>query len=82
MSTQNIYTNGFSQTVQQQYNQDKDGYNKSLLDGVVGVSVALNRNVELRGRYTVDLQSNSGYALANNPQYNNQVWQVGVGIKF
>jgi len=82
-STQNVYTNGFVSTVvQDQYNRDTQGYNKSLLDGVIGLSINLNRNVELRGRYTVDLQSNASYDANNIPQYNNQVWQLGLGFKF
>jgi hypothetical protein len=81
-STQNVYNNGFSTTVQQQYTQDSEGYNKSLIDGVVGVAINLNRNVELRGRYTIDLQSNTAYTASNNPQYKNQVWQIGLGFKF
>jgi len=81
-STQTVFNNGFSQTVQQQYTQDSQGYNKSLIDGVFGVSINLNRNVELRGRYTVDLQSNTAYSAGSNPQYNNQVWQIGLGFKF
>jgi len=81
-STQTVFNNGFSQTVQQQYTQDSQGYNKSLIDGVFGVSINLNRNVELRGRYTVDLQSNTAYNAGSNPQYNNQVWQIGLGFKF
>ena len=82
-STQNVYTSGFTSTViQEQYNQVAQGYNKSLIDGVVGISIALNKNVELRGRYTVDLQSNASYDSSNAPQYNNQVWQLGLGFKF
>ncbi|MBW4891402.1 PorT family protein [Mucilaginibacter sp. HMF5004] len=81
-STQNIYNNGFTTTVQNQYNLDSEGYNKTLIDGVFGVAIALNRNVELRGRYTIDLQSNTSYASSNNPQYANQVWQIGIGYKF
>ena len=81
-STQNVYDNGFVTTVQTQYNQDYQGYNKTLLDGVLGIGINLNQNVELRGRYTIDLQSNASYAASNNPQYNNQVWQIGLAFKF
>ncbi|GAB3919054.1 porin family protein [Mucilaginibacter boryungensis] len=80
-STQNIYRSGFVVTREDVYNRDADGYNKSLIDGVVGVGIDLSPNVELRGRYTLDLQNNDNngqYA----PQYRNQVWQIGLGFKF
>jgi hypothetical protein len=80
-STQNIYRSGFVTTREDVYNRDADGYNKSIIDGVVGVGIDLSPNVELRGRYTLDLQnndSNGTYA----PQYRNQVWQIGLGFKF
>ncbi len=82
LATQNIYNNGVSTTVQNQYNQDSQGYNKTLVNGVLGLSIDLNRNVELRGRYAIDLQSNSAYNPNYNPQYANQVWQIGIGYKF
>jgi opacity protein-like surface antigen len=82
LSTQNFYNNGFTTTVQNQYNQDSQGYTKTLLDGVLGISIDLNRNVELRGRYTIDLQNNSAYNPSYNPQYANQAWQIGIGYKF
>jgi hypothetical protein len=82
LSTQNIYNNGFTTTIQNQYNKDSEGYNKTLIDGVLGIGIDLNRNVELRGRYTIDLQRNSSYASNYNPQYANQVWQIGIGYKF
>jgi opacity protein-like surface antigen len=82
LSTQNFYNNGFTTTIQNQYNQDSQGYTKTLLDGVLGISIDLNRNVELRGRYTIDLQNNSAYNPTYNPQYANQAWQIGIGYKF
>ena len=81
-STVNTYTSGFSTIVQQQFNQDSQGYNKTLLSGVFGLSFDLDRNWELRARYNVDLQSSATYTNGTNPQYNNQVWQLGLGYKF
>lgn len=81
-STQNVYQTGFTTTVEDQYNKDSDGYTKTLLDGVIGVSFDLTRNVELRGRYTLDLESNSPNGGNYVPQYRNQVFQVGLGFKF
>ncbi len=78
ISTTQTYDNGFAVTAQQYYNTRSDN---TLLDGVVGVSFDLSQNVELRARYTIDLQQNvqnSDYG----PDYRNQVWQIGLGIKF
>jgi hypothetical protein len=81
MSTQNIYRSGFTVTREDVYNRDADGYTKSLIGGVVGIGVDLSPNVELRGRYTLDLQNNDNVGTYA-PQYRNQVWQIGLGFKF
>jgi hypothetical protein len=78
ISTTQTYDNGFSVTAQQYYNTRS--YN-TVLDGVIGVSFDLSPNVELRGRYTLDLQQNAQNS-DYGPDYRNQVWQIGLGIKF
>ena len=60
---------------------------KTVLDGVLGVSFDLSRDVELRFRYTRDLQPNQQTQLttpngAYNADYRDQVFQVGLGFKF
>ena len=80
-STQNIYRSGFTTTREDVYTRDADGYNKSVIGGVVGVGIDLSPNVELRGRYTLDLQNNDNNGTYV-PQYRNQVWQIGLGFKF
>jgi len=84
VNTTNTYDNGFAVTSEQYYNTYGD---KTVLDGVVGVSFDLSRDVELRFRYTVDLQQNqqtqqSGTGAPYNADYRNQVFQVGLGFKF
>lgn len=81
MSTENIYRSGFKTTKEEVYTRDADGYTKSLIGGVVGVGIDLSPNVELRGRYTLDLQNNDNNGTYA-PQYRNQVWQLGLGFKF
>lgn len=80
-STTNVYRSGFVTTKEEVYNRDADGYNKSVLGGVIGLGIDLNPNVELRGRYTLDLQNNDNNGTYA-PQYRNQVWQIGLGFKF
>lgn len=82
LSTQNTFKNGYSTQTQTVFNNATDGYNKTLIGGVVGVGLELNPNVELRARYTIDLQSTSISGVSDIPQYNNQVWQIGIAAKF
>ena len=78
ISTTQTYDNGFNITDQAHYNTTND---QTLIDGVIGISIDLNRSVELRARYTIDLdqnEQNSTYGA----DYRNQVWQFGLGFKF
>jgi opacity protein-like surface antigen len=82
LSTQNSFNNGYDIATQTLYNNATDGYNKTLIGGVFGVSFDLSPNVELRARYNIDLQSTTINGVSDVPQYNNQVWQFGLGFKF
>ena len=78
LSTKNTYDNGFTITSQQYYENTND--KRAIVNGVLGVGFELNRYVELRGRYAIDMGRT--YGDAYTPDYRNQVWQVGLGIKF
>jgi hypothetical protein len=80
ISTTNTFNNGFNTSVEQNYNVN--GNNKSYLDGVVGVSFDLNRSVDLHARYTIDTQVINTNGSTYVPNYQNQVWQIGLGFKF
>lgn len=79
LSTRNTYYTGFTPTYEERYNYNGD---KSFVDGVAGISVDVNRNVELRARYTIDLQENNANGTSDYPDYRNSVWQFGIGFKF
>ncbi|HEY0245143.1 MAG TPA: porin family protein [Mucilaginibacter sp.] len=79
LSTRNTYDNGFVVTNQQYYNNTGS---KAILDGVLGVGFDLSRYVELRARYTLDLQSTGSVNSVYQPNYRNQVWQFGLNFKF
>ena len=83
LSTTNTYGNGFVITDEQYYNTSNSG---TVMDGVIGVTFDLGRNVELRARYTVDLSQNNTLNNNNNgyypTDYRNEVWQIGLGFKF
>ncbi len=78
VSTTNTYDNGFVITNEHFYNTYGTG---AILDGVLGVSFDLSRDVELRARYTIDLEQNVQNASYGG-DYRNQVWQIGLGFKF
>jgi hypothetical protein len=78
-STRNIYDNGFNTVYEESYNNRGD---HSALAGVFGIGINLNRNVELRGRYIIDLTENRGDAASEIPDYRNQVFQLGLNFKF
>jgi hypothetical protein len=78
VSTTQTFDNGFNVTSEQSYSTYGQ---KTLLDGVIGVSFDFNPNVELRARYTIDMQSNPQNASYGG-DYRNQVWQIGLGFKF
>jgi len=78
-STTNKYETDFVTDYEHFYNNRGDQTNVS---GVIGLSVDLSRNVELRGRYNIDLTSNSPDNDSYIPNYRNQVWQIGLGFKF
>lgn len=82
VSTTNTFDNGYSQATQQYYNNSSNGYNKTLIDGVAGVSFDLSRNIELRARYTVDFDRINDNGDAYVPNYRNQAWQFGLGFRF
>jgi len=79
-STTNTYSSGFTVTAQNHDNNNNG--NNTFLDGVIGVSFDLNQNVELRARYTIDFNQGDGYGDSYVPEYRNQVFQIGLGIKF
>ena len=78
-STRNTYDDGFSTIYRDNYDNLND---KSFIAGVLGVGIDINRNVELRARYALDLQQNRGDYNSSLPDFRNQVFQIGLGFKF
>ncbi|HEY2581398.1 MAG TPA: porin family protein [Mucilaginibacter sp.] len=78
VSTTNTYDNGFTLLSEQYYSTYQQ---KAQFDGVIGLSFDVTSNIELRARYTLDLQQNYQDS-AYGGDYRNQVAQFGVGFKF
>ncbi|HJP64460.1 MAG TPA: porin family protein [Mucilaginibacter sp.] len=79
VSSTSTFNDGFNVSSETYYNSD---YNKSYIAGVIGLSVDLNRNVYIQGRYVLDLSSNRYDENSPIPDYRNQVWQFGLGVRF
>ncbi|RVU01801.1 PorT family protein [Mucilaginibacter limnophilus] len=79
VSSKNVYRDGFTTVTEDRY--DYAG-NKTLLGGVIGLSVDIGRNVDLHARYTIDIQDSHADIDSYIPDYRNQVWQIGLGFKF
>ncbi|RZK50725.1 MAG: PorT family protein [Pedobacter sp.] len=82
MSTKNTFENGFG-TIQQEIIEDEsDRFKKSLAGGVIGFRFDFNDRFGLNGRYALDFQKNNENGSTTTPEFKNQVFQVGIGVKF
>jgi opacity protein-like surface antigen len=75
----NTYDNGFVTASEGLYDNSS---NKLYWGGVAGISFAISENIDLRARYTIDLQQNYANGNVYVPGYRNQVLQFGLGYKF
>ena len=80
-STKNKLETGLG-TIESQYNEDSDRFKKSLLGGVVGLRYDINDRFDIHGRYALDFQKNNEDGTERTPEFRNQVFSVGVGVKF
>jgi hypothetical protein len=79
LSSTSTFDDGFTVDRESYYDNSS---NKSYVAGVIGLSVDLNSNVDIHARYALDLSSNTYDLNSPIPNYRNQVWQFGIGIKF
>lgn len=82
MSTKNKFENGFGSVTETQVEDDSDRFKKSLFGGVVGFRYDVNSRFDIHARYALDFQKNNENGSSYTPEYRNQVYSVGVGIKF
>lgn len=82
LSTKNKFENGIG-TVEQEIIEDKsDRFKKSLVGGVIGFRYDINNKVDIHGRYALDFQKNNTDGSKETPEFRNQVFSVGLGLKF
>jgi hypothetical protein len=82
LSTDNKFENGFVTTQQSNVENDSDRFKKSLVGGVIGFRFDFNNQVGLNGRYALDFQKNNENGTTTTPEFKNQVFQLGLGLKF
>ncbi|TDG37104.1 PorT family protein [Pedobacter changchengzhani] len=82
LSTKNKFDGNFLQAQQTNVENDADRFKKSLVGGVIGFRYDINNKVGINGRYALDFQKNNENGTSNTPEYKNQVFQIGLGLKF
>ncbi len=82
LSTNNKFESGFGTTEQQIIEDDSDRFKKSLVGGVIGFRYDFSNQLGIHGRYALDFQKNNENGTSQTPEYKNQVFQVGLGLKF
>lgn len=81
-STKNKFDNRFGTVIENEFNEDSDKFKKSLVGGVIGFRYDINDKFDIHGRYALDFQKNNEDGTKQTPEYKNQVFSVGVGVKF
>jgi len=82
LSTDNKFENGFGTAQQTIVEDESDRFKKSLVGGVIGFRYDINSQFGINGRYALDFQKNNENGSSTTPEYKNQVFQLGLGIKF
>lgn len=82
LSTNNKFETGFGSAQQQIVEDDSDRFRKSLVGGVIGFRYDFSDKVGINGRYALDFQKNNENGSTTTPEFKNQVFQLGLGLKF
>lgn len=82
MSTKNKFESGFGTVEQESIEDDSDRFKKSLVGGVIGFRYDLTDKFDIHGRYALDFQKNNENGTSNTPEFKNQVFSLGLGVKF
>lgn len=82
MSTKNKFETGFGTTEQEIIEDKSDRFKKSLVGGLIGFRYDINEKIDIHGRYALDFQKNNEDGSRETPEYKNQVFSIGLGLKF
>lgn len=81
LSTKNKFESNFG-TTETTIDEESDRFKKSLVGGVIGFRYDVNDKFDIHGRYALDFQKNNENGTSNTPEFKNQVYSLGIGIKF
>lgn len=82
LSTNNKFENGFGTAEQKIVEDDSDRFKKSLVGGLIGFRYDFSNKIGINGRYALDFQKNNENGSSQTPEFKNQVFQLGLGLKF
>lgn len=82
LSTKNSFDDGFGTVEETRVRDDSDRFKKSLIGGVIGFRYDVNDRFDIHARYALDFNKNNDYESDYTPQFRNQVYSLGVGVKF
>ncbi len=80
--TTNKFEGIFTELERTYYNEDANGLRNSVIGGTIGIGVDITDNLSIKGRYGIDLQKNNKNGNSEIPEFRNQVWSVGLGLRF
>lgn len=80
-STKNKFDSDFG-SIEDQYDEDADKFKKSLVGGLIGFRYDINDKFDIHGRYALDFQKNNENGTNETPEFKNQVFSIGLGVKF
>ncbi|MES2828978.1 MAG: porin family protein [Bacteroidota bacterium] len=81
-STKTKFENGFGTVEQTTVEDEADRFKKSLLGGLIGFRYDINSQFDIHGRYALDFQKNNEDGSKTTPEFRNQVFSIGLGVKF
>jgi hypothetical protein len=82
LQTDNKFDNGFTVAQQQIVEDESDRFKNSLVGGVIGFRYDVNSQFGINGRYALDFQKNNENGSSTTPEFKNQVFSLGLGVKF
>lgn len=80
--TTNKYEGTFANIERTYYEEDANNLRNSVVGGTIGVGIDITDNLSIGGRYAIDLQKNNENGSSEIPEFRNQVWSVGLGLRF
>lgn len=82
LSTKNKFENGIGTAEQEIIESKSDRFKKSLAGGLIGFRYDINDKIDIHGRYALDFQKNNVDGSKETPEFKNQVFSLGLGVKF